>query len=50
MFGKFYVLWDSIPCCFSEAILGEFLATSTSILHIFSVDASNRFLGPWCRI
>jgi len=25
MFGKYYVLFDGTPCCFSEATLGEFL-------------------------
>jgi len=30
MLGKFYVLSDAAPCCFSEATLGEFSATSGS--------------------
>jgi len=30
MFGKFYVLSDAAPCCFSEATLGAFSATSGS--------------------
>jgi len=30
MFGKVYVLSDATLCCFSEATLGEFSATSGS--------------------
>ena len=30
MFGKCYVLSDAAPCCFSQATLGEFSATSGS--------------------
>ena len=30
MFGKFYVFLDTAQCCFSEATLGEFSATSGS--------------------
>jgi len=52
MFGKFYVLSDAAPCCFSEATLGEFLATSGSPMEckvrgMHTIDGGSRPLPVW---
>ena len=32
MFGKYYVLSDGAPCCFSKGTLGEFSAALGTLL------------------
>jgi len=49
MFGKLYVLSDAAPCCFSEATLGEFLATlGSSMPCCYAPDSHHRScFGHW---